>query len=118
MIKLTGRIGHSSAMSVNGPNSATQSSPERDVAAAMKAAKPFSNCDEGAAATLNGFYSDDSPQNTNENNGSDILIGESKTVSNIIPLSRPKAKCVVIFLHGLGGTGEGWLDFLGVINEN
>ena len=24
-----------------------------------------------------------------------------------------KAKCVVIFLHGLGGSGEGWLDFLG-----
>jgi hypothetical protein len=28
-------------------------------------------------------------------------------------VGRAGANCVVIFLHGVGGTGEGWLDFLG-----
>jgi len=30
------------------------------------------------------------------------------------PGGSARASCVVIFLHGLGGSGEGWLDFLGI----
>jgi hypothetical protein len=57
-----------------------------------------------AALTVNG---------SNKTNGIDDINGSNSPSGSDVGT---KARCVVIFLHGLGGTGEGWLDFLGTIS--